>query len=412
MSLTLAVLATFAVLRPSRNWLGLVQFLMGWLPAELPRFFLGGTLILTVGILLAGTKDDPRLFAALVLNALAIAALALCDRRSWRAAGEVEAALCASLGKHYRAAIPADRTAYLRDAVPASLLWHPFRVKLPLVEIVRDISYGPHHTRNLLDIYLPTGAQGPAPVLLWVHGGAWVVGHKAQQGQPLLRHLASRGWLCVAINYRLGPSARFPAALDDIDRSLKWIRAHIATHGGDPGFVAICGNSAGGHLATLAGLASARPGKQTDKCIADTAVAAIVSLYGRYDFLNRTGNADIRGFLESRVMPSSATVDRALWERASPLSQVHADAPPFLGLHGTHDSLIPIDEARAFIAALTAISMQTVSFAELCGAQHAFEQFHTPRGGPAIDAIHRFLEYQFAAYRRSSLDGVTLREQQ
>ena len=117
------------------------------------------------------------------------------------------------------------------------------------------ISYADAGKRNLLDIYQPQEPrEGGFPVLLQVHGGAWMIGEKEQQAKPLMYHMAQRGWLCVAINYRLSPQAAFPAHIIDVKKAIAWIRDNIADYGGNPDFIAITGGSAGGHLSSLAAL--------------------------------------------------------------------------------------------------------------------------------------------------------------
>ncbi len=107
----------------------------------------------------------------------------------------------------------------------------------------------------------PTRRPG-APVLLQIHGGAWVIGNKDQQGMPLMYHLADKGWVCVAINYRLSPRATWPDHLVDCKRALAWIREHIAEYGGDPDYVVVTGGSAGGHLTAMMGLTANDPAYQ------------------------------------------------------------------------------------------------------------------------------------------------------
>ena len=82
-------------------------------------------------------------------------------------------------------------------------------------------------------------------MLLQVHGGGWTIGNKDQQGIPLMLHMAARGWICVAIDYRLSPRDGFPAQVVDVKRAVAWIREHIHEYGGDRDFVAITGGSAG-----------------------------------------------------------------------------------------------------------------------------------------------------------------------
>ena len=210
----------------------------------------------------------------------------------------------------------------------------------------RGLSYGDHGLRNQLDVWkradLPDDAS--APVLLQIHGGAWVTGMKEGQGEPLMAHLAERGWVCVAANYRLSPRATWPDHIVDVKRALAWTKATIAEHGGDPSFVVITGGSAGGHLCSLAALtpnvADFQPGFEE----VDTTVQAAVPFYGVYDFVNRhgTSRADMEGFLARVLFKSELGSDRARWEQASSISHVGPHAPPFFVLHGDHDSLVPV----------------------------------------------------------------------
>ncbi len=118
-------------------------------------------------------------------------------------------------------------------------------------QVVRNVDYvGDGVRAHRLDIirrrgHAPTGA----PVLVYIHGGAWVIGDKREQGLPLLYELARRGWVTVTINYRLSPKATWPDHIVDCKRALSWVRDHIAEYGGAPGFIAVSGGSAGGHLA-------------------------------------------------------------------------------------------------------------------------------------------------------------------
>ena len=90
-------------------------------------------------------------------------------------------------------------------------------------------------------------------MLVYIHGGAWVIGDKREQGIPMMHELVQRGWVCVAINYRLSPKATWPDHIVDCKRAVAWVREHIAEYGGDPSFIAVSGGSAGGHLSCPAG---------------------------------------------------------------------------------------------------------------------------------------------------------------
>ena len=98
--------------------------------------------------------------------------------------------------------------------------------------------------------------------MVYIHGGAWVIGDKREQGKPMMYELVARGWVCVAINYRLSPKATWPDHIVDVKRAVAWVKEHIAEYGGDPEFVAVSGGSAGGHLCALAALTAGDPAFQ------------------------------------------------------------------------------------------------------------------------------------------------------
>ena len=106
-----------------------------------------------------------------------------------------------------------------------------------------DISYGPHGTANLLDVWRRPDLDpgGRAPVLLQVPGGAWASGNKRGQAHPLMSHLAELGWVCVSINYRLSPKHTWPDHIVDVKRAIAWVKDNIADYGGDPDFIAVTG---------------------------------------------------------------------------------------------------------------------------------------------------------------------------
>ena len=257
--------------------------------------------------------------------------------------------------------------------------------------------------RLRLDVYRPRAPGAGRPMLVYVHGGAWVLGDKERQGLPMLYHLASRGWVCASISYRLSPRATFPDHIVDVKRAIAWVRAHAAELGGDPRFVAVAGGSAGGHLAALAAVTPGDPEYQPGFTGADTSVQAAIGIYGIYDFLDGDGlhrNDGLRRLLVKRVMKCSPEESRAAWERASPISRVGGAAPPFLMVHGTHDTLAPIAGARRFAAALRERCEGPVVLAEFDGAQHAFEIFPSVRTAITLEVIERFLAFVYSVHQR------------
>jgi len=274
----------------------------------------------------------------------------------------------------------------------------PFHFRRDGVELIKDVPYGKGGVRRRLDIYRPVmrPEQG-CPVLLQIHGGAWIMGDKRHQGLPLMNHLAERGWICVAINYRLGPSCSFPVELTDCKDALGWIRMHGHEYGMNTDFVAVTGGSAGGHLTALMGLTQNQKDLQPTYPDADTSVQACIPFFGVYDFLGRDGlHPNIEGvieFLQNNVMHCAPEDNPALWDLASPLTRVNASAPPFMTIHGTRDSLAPVAMARLFSQRLRAASDNASVYLELEGAEHSFELLRTPRTEFVCDGVHRFLEW-------------------
>ncbi len=261
------------------------------------------------------------------------------------------------------------------------------------------VGYGPDPAQ-VLDIWAaPEADTDRAPILIYVPGGAWVHGSRSYQGHSLLAHMADRGWLCLAIDYRVAPRHRWPRHIQDVKAAILWARTHAEQHGGDPRFVAIAGASAGGHLAMLAGLSSGDTEFDGHLDGADTSVDAVVSMYGRYDWEGRSTLERERfmGFLEHLVVGKSQAAAPKVFRDASPLARIAADAPPSFIVHGSADSVIPVDQARHFAHALQTRSAAPVRYLELVGAQHAFDLFDGMRTGPVCGAIGDFLD---AMYRR------------
>jgi acetyl esterase/lipase len=268
------------------------------------------------------------------------------------------------------------------------------------VSVQRNVEFARVGGKSLrLDVTIPTapipGGASRRPALMQVHGGAWVIGDKREQGIPLLNHMAAQGWVGFNVNYRLSPAARFPDHLLDLKRGLAWIRAHSDEYGIDPDFICITGGSAGGHLTALMALTANDPAFQPGFEDADTSMAAAVPFYGVYDFTDEghfgSDPKVFTRFLEPIVMHGFLAEERGRFEAASPRHQVHAGAPPFLVIHGDRDTLAPVEDARRFVAALAGVSEQPVLYAEMQGAQHAFEIFPSVRSARVIEGVERFL---------------------
>jgi acetyl esterase/lipase len=284
----------------------------------------------------------------------------------------------------------------------------PFRFKRAGVRRTKNIQYVDDGSRrHRLDVYRHKGTRATAPVLLQIHGGGWMIGNKDQQGLPLMYHLASQGWVCVAINYRLSPKATWPDHLVDCKRALAWIREHISEYGGDPEYVVVTGGSAGGHLTAMMGLTANDPQYQPGFEDADTTVRAMIPFYGVFDWTGSTNKRDngLREALERYIVKKPLDEARDVYISASPMFRITEDAPRALIVHGDLDTLAPIEQARAFVDRLRDISRRDVVYVELRGAHHAFEVFNSIRTMHAIAGVSLYLSWLRSVDRPGSRSG-------
>lgn len=397
---------------PDIGWLTVPYFFLQWLVIELAWLLAATQSIYMLYLIYDGALSS-------VTGWLSVSALAMSLYFLWQmhllaeSTGEyLNRALQLNLGDDFLDKIPANRRSQIRTVVSFRQWFRPFNFKKKQVKHVRNIAYGTKR-RQLLDIFYSDTppiegkktndgkTQKLRPVLLQIHGGGWIIGQKEHQGQPLMRHMAENGWICVAINYRLGPKHRFPAQIIDVKTAISWVKKHIHHYGGDPDFIITTGGSAGGHLCALSGLTANNPLFQPGFESEDTRVQACVPFYGVYDLLDRhntRGNAEIVPFLTQYVMPSPPEEDGHLWELCSPISQVHENSPPFFIIHGEFDTLAFVEEARIFTKALRDVSKSSVTYAELADTQHAFEIFHSVRTEHTINAVQTYCEYQYSRY--------------
>ncbi len=395
-------------LRPlSRNTnASVLVFWFGWPTSEVPGLYAAGSMLDAIRRGRRGDFAGRRGKLALALTAASWPVLGIIAYRGAKTPRPVlEAGLQEQLGTDYAddmASLPTElsgpnqrggRELPLRTTV----------ARRRFVDKQNIVSYGPHGRANLADIWrrsdLPR--DGKAPVLLQVPGGAWMIGWRRPQAYPLMSHLVSRGWVCVSMNYRVSPWHTWPDHIVDVKRALAWVKENIARYGGDPEFVAISGGSAGGHLSSLAALTPNDPKFQPGFEDADTSVVAAVPYYGRYDWYSTEGDGreEFIEVLERLVVKRRLDTHRHIYLDASPIRYVTPDAPPFFVLHGTNDSLIPVEEAREFVDELRAVSKSPVVYAEMPSAQHAFDIFGSPRAHRSAEAVARFLSWVYATSR-------------
>ncbi|MDQ6663085.1 MAG: alpha/beta hydrolase [Acidobacteriota bacterium] len=204
--------------------------------------------------------------------------------------------------------------------------------------VTNDIEYTrPDGVSVKLDAHVPSG-NGPFPTVILVHGGGWTAGDKAGKiVQPLFQPLTDSGFTWFSINYRLAPDYPYPAAADDVEAAVRFVKAHAREYKVDASRIALMGESAGGHLVNLVG-ARNRVG-----------VAAVVCFYGPIDMVQWAKRFD------DKPMPPSAkaffgidgldAAGLAKIRETSPAIYLNSKTPPFLVIHGTKDEAVDYSQA-------------------------------------------------------------------
>jgi acetyl esterase/lipase len=234
------------------------------------------------------------------------------------------------------------------------------------VRIVPDIKYandgeGPAKsqttspTGHLLDIYLPTKANSPTPLIVFIHGGAWWGGDK-KEGKDAAVLLCRQGFAVASINYRLTQEAVFPAQVEDCKAAIRFLRAHAGEYNIDANKVGVWGVSAGGHLAALIGtscgakdLEGTLGNEQTNSC-----VQAVCDWCGPSDLVSVAGQAGSRTKIDyedsqgpvAKLLGGLQTEKHDLAVAASPITYIDKSDPPFLIVHGDIDDLVPYAQSE------------------------------------------------------------------
>jgi triacylglycerol lipase len=186
----------------------------------------------------------------------------------------------------------------------------------PATKVTRDLAYGPD-PRNRLDVFVRDGAAS-APVLVFLHGGGFVMGDKHTEGSPFYSNVgefaARQGWVGVPMTYRLAPANKYPSGTEDIASAVAWLRQNVAQYGGDPDRIVLSGQSAG--AAHVAGYVAHKRFHVAER----GGVAGAVLMSGIYDTLNTTPNDFHRAYYgEERAMWGPASMQAGLINSEIPL---------------------------------------------------------------------------------------------
>ena len=248
-----------------------------------------------------------------------------------------------------------------------------------LTAVHRNLSYVTNgHPRQTLDLYLPTppavrtwlttpanGYQTKLPLVIWIHGGGFLVGSK-DDTVPL--ELLPQGYAVASIGYRVSSDAKFPAQVEDCKASIRWLRANAARFALDPERFAVFGESAGGYLAAMLGTTGDAKefdvGENLDR---SSRVQAVIDFFGPTDFLQNTLAVASVKTPEALLIGGAILENKDKAAKANPIAYVTRDDPPFLVVHGDADNLVPYNQSELLEVALKKANVPVT--------------FHTVRGG-------------------------------
>lgn len=242
---------------------------------------------------------------------------------------------------------------------------------------VRSYEYArPGGTILSLDLYKPAGTSHPLPVILFVHGGAWMFGDRTA-APDLRRYFADAGFAMASIDYRLAPDVTFPSNLEDVLTAIRWLRANAKLLGLDTDRLGLWGTSAGGHLASLAGLVPAGSFAGTGNLGQSSAVRCVLDGYGPTALALQEAQlaaekpgldplspaianfpVPARNGPKPPFPPNTALLGAPVEQvpekvrAANPITYVSSDAPPFLIMHGLADDIVPHGQSQLLYEAL------------------------------------------------------------
>ena len=258
------------------------------------------------------------------------------------------------------------------------------------VKVLRDLEYANVDGQSLrLDLYVPEKPKAKPPLLVWIHGGAWIKGSKAPINVNFLR-LTGEGYAAASIEYRLEGLASHPKQIYDCKGAIRWLRAHAGEYGYDTTRIGAGGGSAGGHLVLLLGLSGgigALEGSVGGNADQPSRVDAVVDLFG-------PASLDRFGRVTEQFGPNKA---KELLKSATPLTYLTKDDPPLLIFHGDKDPLVPLAQSEVLHKRYREAGLESTLHV-LEGAGHGGRQFNDAASYERIKAF-------FAQHVKGTGDG-------
>jgi len=251
------------------------------------------------------------------------------------------------------------------------------------VKVERNIPYVENGDRNqVLDLFLPEKPSSkPMPLMIWIHGGAWLGGN---QSSPPVVFLVNNGFAVASVQHRFSSEAIWPAQAYDCKAAVRFLRANAAKYNFDPDHFGVGGDSSGGHLAAFIGTSGEATEMEGDlgNTNVSSRVQAVVDWFGPTDLLLMGKEAGPHSFIqhssanspESLLVGGPIQTKAELAKSANPLTYIDKNVPPFLIMHGDNDQLVPHEQsvilAKALIDAGGEVTMKTIH-----GAGHEDPRF-------------------------------------
>jgi acetyl esterase/lipase len=243
-------------------------------------------------------------------------------------------------------------------------------------QIEANIRYSPH-PETVLDI---VQARAPAlknrPGVIVIHGGGWIQGDKANMLERFCLPFVERGFVVANVEYRLAQSATAPAAVNDVLQAAKWFRDRAADYKVDPNQIIVTGNSAGGHLAMMVGMAPESVGLGPS-----IKIATIINFYGISDVPDQLQGPHLRPYAVTWIPEQPDRMQLA--KKLSPITYVRKGLPPVLSIHGDADPVVPYEQSVRLTQELKTAGDQA-DLITVPGGQHGFQPEEMSKLWPQI----------------------------
>jgi len=249
------------------------------------------------------------------------------------------------------------------------------------------------HPNQVLDIYLTDQpSDKPLPLMIWIHGGAWMAGSHTN---PPVLYLVNEGFAVASIQHRFSSHAIWPAQVYDCKAAIRFLRAHAAEYNLDPNYFGVGGDSSGGHLATFIGTSGYVSDMEGDlgNTNMSSRVQAVVDWFGLTDFTLMDQQSGPGSMIQhdSPNSPESLLLGGPVQDRlelastANPLTYIDMNDPPFLIMHGDNDQLVPLGQSVILSKALIDACVEEVTMKTIHGAGHEGPEFHSAESRQMIE---------------------------